>query len=114
MTTQQEIAPEAKKAFHSRLLMSLNIEIEPDPVLGPRVSRTPIGRLRNRSQGDLLLLASVNGRHSMTPSPRLDRPPRWYRVAENIAFSPSVWPGSHSQAGARNILVGVAFHQGQW
>ncbi len=114
MTTEQEIAPEAKKAFHSRLLMSLNIEIEPDPVLGPRVSRTPIGRLRNRSQGDLLLLASVNGRHSMTPPPRLDRAPRWYRVAENIALSPSVWSGSPSQADARKILVGCVVQQGRW
>lgn len=31
MTVQQEIAPEATKAFHSRLLMSLNTESEQDP-----------------------------------------------------------------------------------
>ena len=34
MTAQQEIAPEANTAFHSRLLMSLDIEIEQDPVSG--------------------------------------------------------------------------------
>jgi hypothetical protein len=31
MTAQQEIAPEARKAFHSRLLMSLNTESEQEP-----------------------------------------------------------------------------------
>jgi hypothetical protein len=29
MTAQQEIAPEAKKAFHSHLLMCLNTESDP-------------------------------------------------------------------------------------
>ncbi len=31
MTARQEIAPEAKQTFHSRLLMSLNTESEQDP-----------------------------------------------------------------------------------
>jgi hypothetical protein len=31
MTAQQEIAPEANKVFHSRLLMSVNTESEQDP-----------------------------------------------------------------------------------
>ena len=31
LIAQQEIAPEAKKTFHSRLLMSLNTESEQDP-----------------------------------------------------------------------------------
>jgi hypothetical protein len=33
MTAQHEIAPEAKKTFHSHLLMSLNTESEQDPFL---------------------------------------------------------------------------------
>jgi hypothetical protein len=33
LTTQQETALEAKKVFHTRLLMSLNTESEQDPIL---------------------------------------------------------------------------------